>query len=247
MPIAPSQNAALRGEPSYVWRAGQERRLAMIRQAAGERLNGSILEDGCGVGQYLKRLAVDAKLAIGLEIELPRAFEAHALGTNVVGGAGEHLPFADTSFDLVLSHEVLEHVQDDKQSAWEIVRVLKPGGRLVLFVPNRGYPFETHGIYWRGTYYFGNKPLVNWLPRPLRNRLAPHVRIYARGDLEKLFDELPVRIVERTIIFGAYDNIIVRFPGLGKILRAVLQFMERTPLRFFGLSHFWVVEKAQAE
>jgi SAM-dependent methyltransferase len=246
MTISPSQNAALRGEPSYVWRAGQERRLAMIQQAAGERLNGTILEDGCGVGQYLKRLAAGAKLAVGLEIELPRAAEAHAKGTEVVGGAGEHLPFPDASFDLVLSHEVLEHVQDDVQAVKEIVRVLKPGGRLVLFVPNRGYPFETHGVYWRGRYHFGNKPLVNWLPRPWRNRLAPHVRIYGRGDLAKLFAGQPVRIVERTIIFGAYDNIIARTPGLGKSIRAVLQFMERTPLRFFGLSHFWAVEKTQA-
>jgi hypothetical protein len=117
----------------------------------------------------------------------------------------------------------------------------------VLFVPNRGYPFETHGIYWRGQYHFGNKPLVNWLPRLLRNRLAPHVRIYGRGDLAKLFNGLPVQVVEQAIIFGAYDNIIARFPGLGKVLRAALQFMERTPLRFFGLSHFWVVEKTQAE
>ena len=198
MAIAPSQNAALRGEPSYVWRAGQERRLAIIQQAAGERLNGTILEDGCGVGQYLKRLAADAKLAVGLEIELPRAAEAHSLGTEVVGGAGEHLPFPDASFDLVLSHEVLEHVQNDVQAVREIVRVLKPGGRLVLFVPNRGYPFETHGIYWRGQYHFGNKLLVNWLPRPLRDRLAPHVRIYGHGDLAKLFAGQPVRIVERT-------------------------------------------------
>ncbi len=47
----------------------------------------------------------------------------------------------------------------------EIFRVLKPGGRLVLFCPNRGYPFETHGIYWRGKYHFGNIPLVNYLPQ----------------------------------------------------------------------------------
>jgi hypothetical protein len=119
----------------------------------------------------------------------------------------------------------------------------KPGGRIALFVPNRGYPFETHGIYWKGKYYFGNKLFLNYLPRGLRNRFAPHVRVYSKTDLEKIFQDLPVKFIERTIIFGAYDNIIARFGPLGKILRGVLQFMERTPFKIFGLSHFWVIEK----
>lgn len=237
------EKSALRGNPSFVWRAGQERRLKMIRDAAGERLNGRVFEDGCGIGQYLSRLSGNASQATGLEIELDRAVEAHKRVNGIVCGAGEYLPFAANSFDLVLSHEVLEHVQDDRQAVVEIIRTLRPGGRLVVFVPNRGYPFETHGIFWRGSYHFGNIPLVNYLPRPLRNRLAPHVRIYTRGDLRRLFSGLPVRIVEQTIIFGAYDNIIARHPSLGKILRSVLQTLEQTPLKFFGLSHFWVVEK----
>ena len=161
----------------------------------------------------------------------------------MVCGAGEALPFPGGWFDLALSHEVLEHVQDDRLAVAEIVRTLRPGGRLVLFVPNRGYPFETHGIYWRGRYHFGNIPLVNWLPRRWRDRLAPHVRIYTRRDLERLFAGLPVRWVQRTIVFGAYDNIIARRPALGRLLRGVLQMLERTPLRILGLSHFWVVEK----
>ena len=84
---------------------------------------------------------------------------------------------------------------------------------------------------------------VNYLPRTLRNKLAPHVRVYSIRDLERLFDGLPVKFIERTIIFGAYDNIIARFGALGKILRGILQFLERTPLKIFGLSHFWVIEK----
>jgi hypothetical protein len=124
-----------------------------------------------------------------------------------------------------------------------MIRVLKSGGRAVIFVPNIGYPFETHGVYWQGKYYFGNKPLVNYLPRTWRNKLAPHVRIYTGNDMGELFAGLPVKIVEKTIVFGAYDNIIARFGQFGKILRWVLQTLEKTPLKWFGLSHFWVVEK----
>ena len=237
------EKAALRGEPSYVWRTGQERRLRLILKAAGERLKGRVLENGCGVGMYVERLAPWTGRVIGLEYDLERAREARGRAQDIVGAAGEHLPFNTGSFDLVLSHEVLEHVQDDLAALLQMVRVLRPGGRLVLFVPNRGYPFETHGVYWRGQYRFGNIPLVNYLPRILRDRLAPHVRVYSRGDLEKLFAGLPVRVVERAVIFGAYDNIIARFPRLGRSLRAVLQALEHTPLRALGLSHFWVVEK----
>ena len=117
--------------------------------------------------------------------------------------------------------------------------------RLVLFCPNRWYPVETHGIFWRGTYYFGNKPLVNYLPRPWRDRLAPHVRTYTRKDLNALFEDLPVKFVTRKVIFGGYDNIINRFPRLGRILRAILYWLEDTPLQILGLSHYWVVEKQE--
>ena len=237
--------AALRGEPSYVWRAGQVRRLEMIVRAAGERVKGRVLENGCGVGMYVEKLAAFGGTVIGLEYDHERAAEAHARSPYIVHAAGEFVPLPAEAFDLILSHEVIEHVQDDRAAVREMVRVLKTGGRIALFCPNRGYPFETHGIYWKGTYHFGNKLFVNYLPRRWRDKLAPHVRVYSRRDLEKLFEGLPVRFLERTIVFGAYDNIIARFGAFGKVLRGLLQFLEKTPLRSLGLSHFWVVEKAQ--
>jgi SAM-dependent methyltransferase len=243
--------AALRGEPSYVWRAGQERRLEMIVRTAGERLKGCILENGCGVGMYVEHLSPFGGKVIGLEYDFERAAEARINSPHIINAAGESLPLSSGTFDLILSHEVLEHVQNDRAAIREMVRVLrspdlasgKPGGCIALFVPNRGYPFETHGVYWNGKYHFGNKLFVNYLPRILRDKLAPHVRVYSTKDLQKLFADLPLRVIERTVIFGAYDNIIARFGSLGKFLRGVLQFLERTPLKIFGLSHFWVVEK----
>ncbi|MCC6297880.1 MAG: class I SAM-dependent methyltransferase [Anaerolineales bacterium] len=251
MSLRDLDKAALRGEPSYVWRAGQQRRLDMIVKAAGERVKGMILENGCGVGMYVERIASFGGTVIGLEYDFDRARTAKVNSPHILNAAGEFLPLPSRTlrraqgdaFDLILSHEVIEHVQDDLSAIREMIRTLKPGGRLVLFCPNRGYPVETHGIYWKGKYYFGNKLFVNYLPRKWRDKLAPHVRVYSKRDLLKLFDGLPVKFIEQTVIFGAYDNIIARLGMLGKLLRAGLQFLEKTPLRIFGLSHFWVVEK----
>jgi SAM-dependent methyltransferase len=234
-----------------VWRAGQDRRLEMIRTGADGREKGAVLDNGCGVGQFLQRLDTEARFAIGLEYEREHAQSARALNLKVVRAAAENLPYPDDTFDLVLSHEVLEHVSDDRRAIEESTRVLRQPdsgkninpGRLILFVPNRGYPFETHGIYWRGRYRFGNIPLVNYLPRRLRDRFAPHVRVYSRRNLEQLLDGLPLQVVSRTVIYGAYDNIIARWPRIGRLLRLILQTLEKTPLRGFGLSHFWVIER----
>jgi SAM-dependent methyltransferase len=215
----------------------------MILEAAGNRLNGHVLENGCGIGLYVEHLAPLCTTITGLEYDFERALEARQRSEQVINAAGEKLPFPQDSFDLIVSHEVLEHVQDDALAIREMVRALRPGGRIALFVPNQGYPFETHGVYWRGQYRFGNIPLVNWLPRRWRDQLAPHVRIYKSKDLKRLFRGLPVRLIQQTIIFGAYDNLIVHFGAAGRLIRSMLHWAERTPLRIFGLSHFWVIEK----
>jgi SAM-dependent methyltransferase len=244
--IAPSDKAALRGEPSYVWRAGQARRLKMILEAAPPNTT-RMLEDGCGIGVYIEKLrhTLRTPLVFGLEYDFERAAEAgHKLIPSlIVCAASEHLPYPDNTFDLILSNEVIEHVQDDRVAATEMVRAVRPGGRIVLFCPNRWYPVETHGVYWRGRYKFGNIPLVNYLPNPLRNKLAPHVRAYTARRLRKLFAGLPVRVVTHTRIFGGYDNLIARFGALGRIIRAALHAAEKTPLNVLGLSHFLVLEK----
>lgn len=232
-----------------MWRAGQNRRLQLIQEAAAGRERGWVLDNGCGVGLFLERLAPAAQRAVGLELDRERGVEAARRHPEIVRAIGERLPFPGGAFDLVLSHEVVEHVADEAAAISEIVRVLRrpsataPGGRLALFVPNRGYPFETHGIFWRGRYRFGNIPFVNYLPTVMRDRLAPHVRAYTVRALRRLFVGLPVRVISRTIIYGAYDNLIARWPRFGPWLRSILQRAEGTPLNVFGLSHVWVIER----
>lgn len=239
----PSTLAAERGEPSYVWRSGQERRLQMTLRWA--QLEGAlILEDGCGLGMYSSQFRRRFTPRVeALDIEAERVAEARAEVPHALVAASEHLPYPADTFDLVFSNDVLEHVQDDEISAAEMVRVTRPGGRIILFCPNRWYPFETHGHFWRGIYHFGNTPLINYLPDVLRNRLAPHVRAYTATSLRRLFRDQPVRVLQHTRIYGGYDNITRRRPRLGKLLRIVLYGFEATPMRFFGLEHFLVLEK----
>lgn len=237
-----SSKHAERGAPSYVWRAGQERRLAMIRRWL-DTGGTFILVDGSGLGAYAARLMEHSPHVYAFDIEFARVQASRERVPLVHVSAAEHVPYPADTFDALLSHEVLEHVSDDRAALAEMARVLRPGGRAAIFCPNRWYPFETHGHYWRGEYHFGNTPLINYLPDALRNRLAPHVRAYTWHGLRSLLDGLPVRVVHHTRVFGAYDNIIARAPALGRTLRAVLQTAERTPLRVLGLSHFLVIEK----
>ncbi|MBN1934429.1 MAG: class I SAM-dependent methyltransferase [Anaerolineae bacterium] len=232
-----------RGHPSYVWRAGQERRLNIVREHVA--LEGKrTLDVGCGLGMYTEALGCYSDQVYGVEVELDRAVAASGRAQGVAQAVGEALPFSDGTFDVVFSHEVLEHVADDRRTAHEMVRVTRPGGQIAIYVPNRRWPFETHGIYWRGEYHFGNIPLINYLPDALRSRLAWHVRVYTRRDLLALFDGLPVRLVVHRTVYPGFDNVVHRWPSVGGLIRAISYRLERLPVfGQFGLSHFLVLER----
>ena len=233
------------GHPSYGWRFGQERRLDLIRRYVP--LEGrAILDVGCGIGIYIQQFRRFSSHVYGIDIDAEHLAEARVRAPFLVQGGGEYLPFADNSFDVVIIHEVLEHMTDDAAAAREAVRVVRPGGRVVVYAPNRLYPFETHGFYWRGRYHFGLAPLVNYLPDRWRRHWAPHVRAYLGRDLKRLFDGLPVKPVVHRFVYPGFDGIERRRWRLAAVLRRICYFAEATPLARFGLSHFLVLEKLPA-
>lgn len=242
-----SDKAALRGEPSYVWRSGQERRLNMIAQWA-QLENAHVLDAGGGNGTYASQIQDRYKTSrVELfEIEFERVREARtAKIDHALVAAGEYLPYATGIFDTIISNEVIEHVQDDKLAVKELIRSLKIGGHLLIFCPNRWYPVEQHGHYWKGKYHFGNTPLINYLPDNLRDRLAPHVRAYTTRGLHRLFDDLPVTIKHHSRVYGGYDNLIPRLGKPMEVFREFLYSLEGSIFDTWGLSHFIVVEKSQ--
>lgn len=240
---ASSLDQVVLGNPSYVWRFGQERRLEMIRRYVP--LEGArMLDIGCGLGAYVRRFLDFTPDAYGIDIDAPRVLEGSQAGLTGLGIAlSEHLPFADGVFDGVLLNEVIEHVGNDRDTIREALRVTKPGGRVVIFAPNRHYPFETHGVYLGKKYVFGNIPMVNYLPTPLRNKLVPHARAYTRSELERITAGLPAKWVDWTVIYPGFDNVLARKPTLGKALRKVTYTLENNWLKRAGLSHLLVLER----
>ncbi len=239
--------ASKRGIPSLEWGPGQQRRLDMVVERLGlsaAHARGQALINGCGTGVYLQRLAPFYDNVLGVDIE-PQYLALARLRNptrKVMRGACECLPLPDNSMDMVFSHEVLEHVTDDRRAMAEIARVVKPGGHIVLFVPNRWFPFETHGFFLDGQYYWGNIPLVNYLPRLWRDQLAPHVRTYDAQSIWALCRTLPLKIVFWTQIWPGFDAMMQRMPSAGPVLKTARALCEDTPLGALGISHFLILQ-----
>ncbi len=225
------------GHPSQIWTRGLERRLELVRRYV-DLESRHILDIGCGVGAFARRLREFSPHLYGIDVDEERVVEAGAQVPNLGLALGEYLPFKDKTFDVVLLHEVLEHVTDDRQTLREARRVLAPGGRVVIFCPNRLYPFETHGIFIGKKYVFGNMPFVNYLPDPLRDKLVPHARAYTRGQLRRVCAQAGLRPEVHTYVFPGFDHVMNQRRVVGRALRHVLYPLEHSPARIFGLSHF---------
>jgi SAM-dependent methyltransferase len=108
-------------------------------ERAGVPVQGTILDAGCGGGGMPLSLAEDATLVVGIDpaerfqdagVRLARERGLHNLVFALADGM--FLPFADGTFDLVLSHAVIEHVADAPRYLRECARVLAPGGHVYL-------------------------------------------------------------------------------------------------------------------
>ena len=229
------------GKPSLVFGPGQQKRLDLVKKFVC--LEGrKILDIGCGIGAYTGKFKELSLETYGTDVDKETIDRAKKLNPdiNFVVSPAETQPFEDNFFDVVFLHEVLEHVSDDKKTAAESLRVLKPQGQIVIFVPNKLYPFETHGVYVFGKYIYKLIPFVNWLPKKIRNFFCPHVRVYNVSDLKKLFNTFETL----SFVYPALDKITARRPNLGKTMKKFCNFAEKNHfLKRFGISIFAVVRK----
>lgn len=111
---------------------------------------GRLLDLGCGIGEYAQKMTERGWRVDGLDLSAHAAAEAERLfGLKVWVGSLPHPRVAPQSYDVITMGQVLEHVPHPHQIVAAVVEALKPGGRLVVSVPNLdGWGRSRFGPYW---------------------------------------------------------------------------------------------------
>lgn len=132
---------------------------------------GRLLEIGCASGGFLHRMARQGWIVEGVEPSEKASEAARALGHVVFTGPFEAFPERDSSFDLIVGWMVLEHLHDPIISLQKMSRLVKPGGFLVISVPNAG---SAEFSIFRDKWYALHLPahLFHFTPRTLGMLLA---------------------------------------------------------------------------
>ena len=242
--MTPGDNVE-RGRPAAY---GDEIVRRRYRIAAGRLpLEGKLILDfGCGNGAQTLEFLDAVRGVIGVDVDDAdlQTFAAY-LRSNGIAKAlpvrydGDGLPLADHTVDAALSFEVLEHVRNESRALSEIHRVLKPGGSLILSVPNKWWIFETHGarlplLPWNRI------PFVSWLPAPLHRRIA-RARIYRRRQIIRLLQKAHFDVQGTTFVTAPLD--VITLEPVKRLLRRVLFRNDETSNPFLATAIMVVATK----
>ncbi|HEX2016525.1 MAG TPA: class I SAM-dependent methyltransferase [Solirubrobacteraceae bacterium] len=131
-------------EDQHWWYRGRRRVLAEVLRSLELAPHARILDAGCGSGRNMVELAAFGQVT-GVELAPASVEVARGRGVGeVIAGSVVPLPLADSSFDLVVSLDVIEHLDDDREALREFRRVTAPGGRLLITVPAYQWLWSMH-------------------------------------------------------------------------------------------------------
>lgn len=214
-----------------------------------------LLDCGCGAGEYVNALSQQFQIdAWGIEYSEAKVIQAkqsNPFSQRISQGDIQNIQYSDNTFDVALLNEVLEHVPNELASLQEVHRVLKVNGVLILFSPNRWFPFETHGVYIKGSQRKipPYTPFIPYIPVRIGQTFFDYwARNYWPQELQTIIKGAGFQISERHYLWQTFENISGSQPFLIRntkpVLRQVANLCEKTPLvRRLGVSQVIVAKK----
>ena len=110
--------------------------LDKMRELAALPTKGRLLDIGGGTGRVTSTLLTDVDEVVIVDVSMGMLKQTHRSTFRPVCSHSESLPFADNYFERIIMVDALHHVIDQPASAKEMLRVLKPGGRIVIEEPD---------------------------------------------------------------------------------------------------------------
>jgi len=133
-------------EDRHWWYRGRRTVIDGVLASLGLPAHARILDAGCGSGRNMVELSRRGSVT-GVELSPTSAALARARGVGeVVEGSVLEMDFPDGSFDLAVSLDVVEHLQDDLAALRELRRAVAPGGALLLTVPAYQWLWSGHDV-----------------------------------------------------------------------------------------------------
>jgi SAM-dependent methyltransferase len=173
----------------------QRRRFQIIRGFMA-RGGGRVLDIGCGSSRIVQSLP----RAVGMDLRLQKLRWLRSPGRALLQADMNHLPFPDAVFDSVVCSEVIEHIPHEEIRLSELVRVLAPGGTLILGTPDysrrRWVALEwVYGKVFPGGY------------------VKEHINHYTRAGLERELGSLGLTVLECRYVGGSEMIFLSQVPS----------------------------------
>ena len=197
---------------------------------------GTVLDIGCGPGITVEHLARKYSQIVGVDLSIGMVKECVTLygkmgSAHFSSGRIEELPFISECFDAVICMGVVEYIEDDYRAVNELRRVLKPGGSVIITLPNKLSPYR---IWNKWVYRKVTTGLKSLLGLGRRNLLTH--REYTEIGYRRLLESQGFRVSD-VIYYNlrlAPHPIDRLFPGPTMLATRLMESQRRSSLRWLG-------------
>lgn len=184
--------------PQYTVKRSQLASHAQVLAMVGPEAR-RVLDVGCGQGELGRQLMERGHYVVGIDERPPRVELSEFIRADISQG----LPLAgQDAFDLVLLADVLEHVPEPARLLDEVLGWLRPGGKLLVSLPNAVHWSVRAQVLW-GRFDYTNKGILD----------RGHLRFLTLASARRLFDDAGLEIIEHRVSPIPWENVLPAASG----------------------------------